>query len=140
MKNGPKWQKILSIAHSISQEPCIIWLSFMGHMCKVIKPPGGFFIFSNFNFLGWLGGKSANMVQNYKKSCPLHSISEEPWLIYVCKMIISSVVLNFFFLKILIFLVHRRVKGQKRVQNDKKLCLSCSISQEPCIIWLSFMV
>ena len=32
------------------------------------------------------------------------------------------------------------VKGQKTVQNDKKLCLSLFISQEPYIIWLSFMV
>ena len=32
------------------------------------------------------------------------------------------------------------VKGQKMVQNEKKLCLLCSISQEPYIIWLSFMV
>ena len=32
------------------------------------------------------------------------------------------------------------VEGQKTVQNDKKLCLLHSISQEPFIIWLSFMV
>ena len=40
----------------------------------------------------------------------------------------------------LVFWVHRGIKGQKTVQNDKKFCLSCSISQEPYIIWLSFMV
>ena len=34
----------------------------------------------------------------------------------------------------------RGVKGQKVIQNDKKICLSCSIAQEPYIIWLSFMV
>ena len=33
-----------------------------------------------------------------------------------------------------------RVKGQKMASNDKKLCLLCSVSQEPYIIWLSFMV
>ena len=60
-------------------------------------------------------------------------------VIYVCKMIISSGIFSIF-LKILIFWVHRGVKGQKMVQNDKKLCLLCSISQEPYIIWLSFMV
>ena len=32
------------------------------------------------------------------------------------------------------------VKGQKIVQNDKRFCLSCSISQEPYIIWLSFVI
>ena len=40
----------------------------------------------------------------------------------------------------MILWVYRGVKGQKTVQNDKKLCLSCSISQEPYVIWLSFMV
>ena len=46
----------------------------------------------------------------------------------------------FHFSKILIFWVYRGVKGQKMVQNGKKLCLLCSISQEWYIIWLSFMV
>ena len=39
-----------------------------------------------------------------------------------------------------IFWVVLGVKGQKMVQSDRKFCLSCSISWEPCIIWLSFMV
>ena len=59
-------------------------------------------------------------------------------VIYVCKMIISSGIFPIFW-KILIFWVHRLVKGQKTVQNDKKLCLLHSISQEP-YIWLSFVV
>ena len=40
----------------------------------------------------------------------------------------------------MIFWVHRAIKGQKTVQNDKKFCLSCSMSQEPYIIWLWFLV
>ena len=32
------------------------------------------------------------------------------------------------------------MKGQKMVQNDEKLCLWCSIAQEPYIILLSFLV
>ena len=40
----------------------------------------------------------------------------------------------FHFIKILIYWVVGRVKGQKMVQNEKKLCLSRSISQEPYII------
>ena len=46
----------------------------------------------------------------------------------------------FHFFKILIFRVVKGLKGQKIVQNNKKFCPSCSISQEPYIIWLSFMV
>ena len=45
-KNSPKWQKILSVTRSTSQEPYIIWFSFMVHICKPIISPGGFFIFS----------------------------------------------------------------------------------------------
>ena len=46
----------------------------------------------------------------------------------------------FHFLKIFIFHIVRWVKGPKKVQNDKKVCPSHFISQEPYIIWLSFMV
>ena len=45
----------------------------------------------------------------------------------------------FIFFKMLIFWIVRQVKGQKMVQHEKK-CLSHSISQEPFIIWLSFVV
>ena len=41
----------------------------------------------------------------------------------------------FFFLKILIFQHVSCVKGQKIAENDKKLCLSHSISQEAYKLW-----
>ena len=44
------------------------------------------------------------------------------------------------FYKILTFLVVTGVKEQKTAQNDIKFCLLHSISQEPCIKWLSFIV
>ena len=43
----------------------------------------------------------------------------------------------FHFFKMLFLWV---VKGQKMVQNDKKFCLLCWVSQEPYLIWLLFMV
>ena len=46
----------------------------------------------------------------------------------------------FHFFKILIFWVVSGVKVQKMAQNDKKLCLLHSISQEAYIIWLWFLV
>ena len=52
-KNGPKRQKILS--RSISQEPYVIWLLFMVHICKMIFS-GAFFIFSKFLFSGSIEG------------------------------------------------------------------------------------
>ena len=115
----------------------------MLHLCKMIISPGNFFIFSKFWFFGLLGGKRAKNGPKWQK---ILSIALHIWgtihhmtVIYVCKMIISSGVFSIF-LKILIFWVHRGVKGQKMVQNDKKFCLLHSISQEPYIIWLSFMV
>ena len=56
-------------------------------------------------------------------------------MVYMFKMIISA---GFFL--ILIFWVVRGVKEQKMVQNNKNICLSYFISQEPYIIWLPFMV
>ena len=47
---------------------------------------------------------------------------------------------GFFIFQILIFLIIKEVKRQKKAQNDKKLSLLCSMSQEPYIIWLSFIV
>ena len=38
------------------------------------------------------------------------------------------------------FFVFRRVKVQKMAQNDKKICPLHFISQEPYVIWSSFMV
>ena len=90
------------------------------------------------------------MVQNDKKFCLSCSISQELYIIWfsftvhMCKMIISlGFSFSFFFFsffKILIFQVVRGVKGQKLVQNNKKFCLSHSISQESYIMRLSFMV
>ena len=87
--------------------------------------------FQNFVFFWSIGGvKGKKMVQNDKNFCLLRSISQEPyitWLsfmVQMCEMITSPNV--FFNLKILIFRVVRGLKGQNRVQNDKKFCLSHS--------------
>ena len=72
------------------------------------------------------------------------SLSQEPYIIWLlpmvhmCQTIISLRVFQFF--KILIFQVFGVVEAQKTDQNDKKFCPTCSISQEPYIIWLLFMV
>ena len=85
------------------------------------------------------------MAWNDKKLCLSQSISQEPYiiwflfLVHLCKILISPVAF-FHFFKSLILQVFRWVKGQKMVQNDKKLCLSCCISQELYIIWLLFVV
>ena len=88
------------------------------------------------------------MVQNDKNFCLLHFISQEPYVmavIYGTHLQNDNIVRCFFhFSKIWIFWIHiiyiRGVKGQQMVQNDRKFCLLLSISQEPNIVWLSFMV
>ena len=118
-----------------------MWSWFLVHLCEMMIAPGAFFSFSKFWLLG--RAKGQKMVQNDEKFCLLHSISEKPyirWLscvVNICKMIISSSVL-FHFFKILIFWVHRGVKTQKMVHNDKNFCLWHSISQESSAIWLYF--
>ena len=92
-----------------------------------------FFLFFWKILIFWIhrGGKGQKTVQNNKKimSVVLH-ISGTIYhmtVIYICKMIISSSAFSIFFL-ILIFWVHREVKGQKMAKNDNKFCLSLCIS------------
>ena len=86
------------------------------------------------------------MTQDEKKICLLQLISEEPYIVWLsfmvnkCKMISFFLKKNgFYFSKILIFWVVRRVKGQKMTENDIKN-LSHSMSQELYFIWLWFLV
>ena len=96
--------------------------------------------------LHWLLGevKGQKKVLNEKKTL-LCFISQEPYIIlfsfmvYMCKMIISTGIF-FIFTKFWFPGLFRGVKGQKIVQNDKKFCLLPSVSQEPYIIWSSFVV
>ena len=74
-KISPKWQKILFVT-LVSQEPYIMWLSFMVHMCKMLISWDVFFIFEKFFWVArrWGGGvKGQKMVQNDKKFCLCHS-------------------------------------------------------------------
>ena len=66
--------KKFCLLHSISQEPYIIWLSFMVHMCKMIISPDCFFIFSKFWFFWLLEGNSAKNGPKWQKilSTALH--------------------------------------------------------------------
>ena len=116
-----------------------------------------FLIFSFFELLG--GGKRAKNGPRWQKICLLQLISQETYdrhlwhtiiwssfMGHLCKMMISPGVF-FIFSKFWFFGllkggwgVGRGVKGQKMVQNDKKFCLMCSISQESYIISYLFMV
>ena len=107
---GVKGQKIahngkkLCLSHLISQEPYIIWLSFVVHKCKMTISPAVFLIFSKSWFFGLSGGskgkKWSKMTKNFVL---LHFISQEPFIIWswfmvhMCKRIISPGVFHTFF-------------------------------------------
>ena len=108
-----------------------------------------FFVFSffqNVNVLGCYGVKGQSMAQNDKKFCLSHFVSQKPYIVWLSfmvhlyKMMIYPGVFFFHFLKILIFRVSV-VKGQKIIKMKKIFFfLSHSISQEPYIMCLSFLV
>ena len=119
-------------------------------MCKMVISTGVFFIFKIFWLFGLIGGGGLRVGKRAKNSAkwkwklhPSHAISQEQYgiwswfVVHFCKMIFWSF---FHFLKILTFPSFSGVKGQKMAQNNKKFCLSCSISQEPYIIWMSSML
>ena len=116
----------------------------MVHISKMIISSGVLYFSKILIFWVHRGVKGQKMVQNDKNFCLLRPISQEPYIIWLssmvqmCKLIICTDV--FFNFKILIFRVVRGLKGQKMAQNDKKICVSHSASQEPYIIWLWFLV
>ena len=68
------------LLHSISQEPYLIWLSFVVNMCNLIICQGVFFIFLKIWFSGSRGQKSA---QNDETFCQSPSISQKPYIIII---------------------------------------------------------
>ena len=102
-KYGPKWQEFLSVASYISRT--------IYHMTYIYGTHVGIFFiffFQNFDFQDhWEEEvvKGHKMTQNDKNFCLSHSISQEPYiiwlwfLVHVCKMLISpdNVFQNFYF-------------------------------------------
>ena len=83
-----------------------------------------------------LGGQEPKIAQNHKKTrCALylmnHASYRHLWFADVKGQYLQ--VFKIFFPN-LVFGVNSGVKRQKMAQNDKKLCLSYSVSQKACII------
>ena len=127
----------------ISQEPYIIWSSFMVHMCKMIISPGFFFQFFKI-VIFWVVWRveRQKIVQNDKKILSV--------MLYISGTIHNMVViygthdnisrLFFQFFKILIFWVVRGVKEQKVVQKMTKnfACFAPYLRYHPfydCHLW-----
>ena len=101
-----------------------------------------FSFFWNFHVSGKLEGKRAKNSPKWNKAMTFvmhhisgNSIAYHPDFCYTCVkwwylQVFFSFLQNFDFSGFWV------VNRQKLVQNDKKFCLLCSISQEPYIIWL----
>ena len=137
MKNTNYIHHAPYLKNSIIEYDHDFWHTF----CKVLIPPGIFFHFFKM-LIFWVvsGVKEQKMTENDKKylSVALHVSGTIDHMIAIfvdlCKMTISPGVFFNYFFKILIVWVTRRVKGQNIFQNEKSVCLSYSISQEPYII------
>ena len=119
---------------------------FWGTFVKLCYLQVFFSFFQKLIFQVVRGVKGQKKVQNDKEFCLSRSISQEPysiWLsfmVHLCNMIISLDVFFFFFFFILFFFWFffwgKRAKNGPKWQ---KICLLCSISQEPntydCHLW-----
>ena len=103
--------KNFCMLHLISQEPYIIWLSFMIHTCKMIISPGFFSFFSKFWFFEllreWKGKKQSKMAKKFVHCTPYFRYHTQ-FMVYICKMIYNI---------LQCFKVHR---GGKRTKNGPK--------------------
>ena len=137
-KNGPKWQKILSVTLYISGtiHPMIVIYGVHVSNDNISRL---FSIFLKFWFFGLLGSKRAKKWSKIIKKicCTLYfrnHTSYDLYLWYTCmyKRIISQAFFSFFSKFWFLGLLEGVVKGQKMAQNDKKilsfsLCISESV-------------
>ena len=101
-KNGPKWQKILSVSLLISGTLHHIWLCFLIHMCKIMISPAIFFIFSKlFFFLVFQKDKRAKNDPKLLPTSVHHALylrkcrSLSRFLVCRCKILSPGVFLYF---------------------------------------------
>ena len=124
-----KWK--LHTSGAISQEQYSLWSWVLVHLCKIMISPGFFFfIFDIFICPAVRGVNGQKTVQDDKKFCLLHFISQKPYIIWSWFMVhmykrigyISGCFSHFF--QILIFGVNSGAKEQKMAQNDRKFSLT----------------
>ena len=126
------------LPHLIFQESCIIWSSFMRHMCKRKIYSGIFFIFSKFWFScpKWQKILSVSL----RVAGTIHHMI----MIHISKMMISPAIFFVFFLILIFQGVFFRGGGEgekgKKLPIITNFSLSHSMSQELWIISSRFLV
>ena len=105
---------------SISQEPYIMWLSFMVHLCKMIISRGIFYIFSKFWISGSLGGKRVKNGSKWQKFSLSYSISQELYILWLWFLVRASkmifVASSFIFSKFCFCWFLGELKGKKTLK------------------------
>ena len=130
----PKWQKNLSLLIHISGTIHHMIAIFGKNMYSDNISAGACFIFfKNLFFLIVRGVKEQKMTQKNKNFCRSHSVSQEPYimwiwvLVHLCKTMTSPAIF-FLSFKILIFFGD---KGRKGAKGDPKLLISFCLV--PCL-------
>ena len=132
---------MLCLSSSIFQEPYIIWLLFMVHMCKMIISPSFFsilkFWFSELSG-GWKGKKLSKMTNIYV--CHTLYFRNHIWYHLYLWYTFRYVQALFFFFNILIFRIIRGGRGGsgKRAKNGPKWQKILFVSSY--ITWLWFLI
>ena len=113
-------KKKFSLVEFISQEPYIIWLSFIVHFCKMMISPGVFFFLHFFKILILWVVRGCKWAKNDPKweqilSVVVHISGIIHHMIFIMVLMFKMIIPRsfFYFLKILIFWVVGRVQGQK---------------------------
>ena len=101
------------------------------HLCYIcVKSPSILFIFSKFWFSGLSGDKTVKNSPKWPKILSSHSISQEPyiiWLSFVETSLKWYLQAFFHFFKILIFQVVRGSKGKKTRSKMTKSYVHCAL-------------
>ena len=134
------------VCHPSHTTSHIIWTWFLVHLCKMMISLKVFSFSKNFDFSNFgLFGKRAKNSRKWKITITsfTHHISGTVYLAYDHDFWYTYIKL--WYLQAFFSLIFRAVigggglKGQKMAHNDKKFCLSSSLSQELHIMWFSLM-
>ena len=108
----------------------------MLHMCKIISQVF-FSFFQNFDFLVCERATNGPRWQKILSVVLDVSGTIHHMIVIYCTHVWNDNTSRYFFIfsKFCFFRLLGAKRAKKMGQNDKKFCLSCSISQEPYIIW-----
>ena len=136
-KNGPKWQKIMSVIFHISGSIHHMIDFFSVHICKVMTSQDAFFIVLKFWCSLLSGGyKGKKWPKMTKISVSLYISGTVPLLVQLCRMMISPAICFHFCSKFWLFgFLRGEGKVQKMTHNCQVQFIMVYISRTVDHIW-----